>query len=177
MRKPHLRVIPGFPGYFADSTGCLWSLRPQRRKVAVWRPVRLQVDQHGYLSCTLWCEPERKKRRVRAHTTVARAFLGIRTDGLVVCHVNGDRLDNRAENLRYATQRENVADKWLHGTMLSGSRSAFSKYPDETYVRASALLRAGSSARSVAAETGLSIATVKAWRAGKVRRDLFARIH
>lgn len=49
-------------------------------------------------------------RTLNVHQLVAEAFLGPRPDGLEVCHNNGERHDNRAENLRYDTHVENQRD-------------------------------------------------------------------
>ena len=50
------------------------------------------------------------------HSLVAEAFIGPRPEKLVVCHNNGDPKDNCLCNLRYDTQRNNMADSIKHGT-------------------------------------------------------------
>ena len=50
------------------------------------------------------------------HRLVAEAFVPGREVGLEVAHNNGNRQDNRAENLRWTTRKDNLADKLLHGT-------------------------------------------------------------
>jgi len=49
-------------------------------------------------------------------------------DGLVVDHVNGDRLDNRRENLRFVTTAQNAQNQ--------GSRGGSSRYRGVTWDRA-----------------------------------------
>lgn len=67
-----------------------------------------------YLTVDLW--RERHHRRFRVHQLVARAFLGPRPPGHMVCHRNGDYLDNRAVNLTYGTPARNNLDSVRHGT-------------------------------------------------------------
>lgn len=57
------------------------------------------------------------------HVLVARAFLGPRPEKLDVCHNNGDRLDNRLDNLRYGTRKENMTDRDEHGTNYWAQRT------------------------------------------------------
>lgn len=56
----------------------------------------------GYLSVFI---PYRKGRLI--HRLVAEAFIPNPGNKPTVDHINGNRLDNRVENLRWATQKEN----------------------------------------------------------------------
>lgn len=49
------------------------------------------------------------------HRLVLDAFVGPRPEGMVSCHNNGDRSDNRLANLRYGTSSENNTDTVTHG--------------------------------------------------------------
>lgn len=60
-------------------------------------------------------------------TIVCEAFHGPRPPGCEVAHLNGDSLDNRAENLAWKTRAENEADKVAHGTSNRGERQGSSK--------------------------------------------------
>lgn len=49
------------------------------------------------------------------HRLVLEAFVGVRPDGMVCCHNNGDPADNRLENLRWDTWSSNSRDAVAHG--------------------------------------------------------------
>lgn len=49
------------------------------------------------------------------HHLVMEAFVGKRPKGLVTCHNDGDPENNRLDNLRYDTARNNVLDVYKHG--------------------------------------------------------------
>jgi hypothetical protein len=55
-------------------------------------------------------------RKMPVHVAVLLAFVGARPDGLVTRHLNGNRQDNRLENLAYGTQSENIQDAVSQGT-------------------------------------------------------------
>ena len=56
----------------------------------------------------------RDRARPKVHHLVAAAFIGPRPAGMVICHNDGNRNNNRAENLRYDTQANNIADMHNH---------------------------------------------------------------
>lgn len=61
------------------------------------------------------------------HRLVLETFVGPRPVGMVACHANGDKQDNRLSNLRWDTQQNNVADTLVHGTRNRGQRNGRSK--------------------------------------------------
>lgn len=61
------------------------------------------------------------------HRLVAAAFIGPMPKGECTCHKNGNSKDNRAENLRYDTQKANIEDKKLHGTYVEGETVAWAE--------------------------------------------------
>lgn len=63
------------------------------------------------------------------HRLVCEAFHGERPDGAVVRHLNGNYLDNRAENLCWGTWAENSADMVRHGR--SGASRTHCKHGHE----------------------------------------------
>lgn len=176
--KPRLKPIPGFPGYFASTTGEIWSLRVSRWGHRRWLKRRLHTGRDGYRDCTL--ATGNRKTQVKnkpVHVLVALTFLGPRPNGLVVAHRNGDRGDNRVENLAYVTAKENCADRSRHGRTVRGDQSRFAKLRDEDYVRMAKRLQEGVSQRSVAKEFGVSVTTVWAFKTGQIRAHLQHVLH
>lgn len=64
--------------------------------------LRWKLDPNGYASRSV--RVDGRMRTVRLHREVLGLVHG---DGLQADHVNGDRLDNRRQNLRVATEAEN----------------------------------------------------------------------
>jgi len=60
------------------------------------------------------------------HVLVLESFVCPRPDGMQVCHNNGKPDDNRLENLRWDTPRNNVLDRKAHGTYQWGANNPMS---------------------------------------------------
>ena len=64
-----------------------------------------RINKDGYYELTLY-DNNRKKSTQRVHRLVAKTFLGD-NKSLVVNHINGDKLDNRIQNLELVTPEKN----------------------------------------------------------------------
>lgn len=72
------------------------------------------TNLHSYIYVNLIVGKKRKNRAV--HQLVAQAFLPNPNNYTIVDHINGDRQDNRVENLRWASALENANNKHLDKT-------------------------------------------------------------
>lgn len=107
------RQIPSFPLYEASSEGRIRSARRVRK---------LQIDADGYYVVGLYVGGSQSMQRV--NRLVCEAFHGPAKYPAIMdaAHRNGYRTSNRPSNLRWATRKENEADKAAHGTKVHGER-------------------------------------------------------
>jgi len=70
----------------------------------ILKPRKMTKTTYYYVN--LWHKNQGKS--ICVHVLVAEAFLGKRIGHLVVNHKNGNRTDNRVENLEWITQSENI---------------------------------------------------------------------
>jgi hypothetical protein len=115
------RPVSGFPWYEVSSVGMI------RRTVSTTCAkagdlIAGRVGNRGYryFNATI----DGKRKTLKFHRIVCEAFHGPQpSPSHVVAHNDGNRLNNRADNLRWATTRENHADRYEHGTNPAGSRN------------------------------------------------------
>jgi hypothetical protein len=91
--------------YLVSDLGRVWSLRSQR-------VIRASSMRRGYASVTLSVDGIRLQAPL--HRLVAEAFPS--GEGPVVRHLDGDKSNNSASNLRFGTTLENAQDTTEHGT-------------------------------------------------------------
>ena len=95
-----MKAIPSAPQYWADEVGGIVNTK-------TGLTIKLQDDRRaGYLKVRIK-HADGKIRSRYVHHLVAEAFLGFRPDGADIDHIDGDRTNNRPENLRYCTRKEN----------------------------------------------------------------------
>jgi len=164
------RDIPGFPGCQASSLGRVRADRYGRagrvfRRLALMKP---SEGGYGYWVIGLRRGPGDIVQK-RVHQWVALAFYGHPPAGHQVRHLDGDRKNNRATNLKYGTVRENALDKIAHGTLMRGEGHPSSKLSDAEVDEIRLALTRGEKGRSLAAKYGVSPALITYIKQGKVR--------
>ena len=98
LRKSHRlsgdwREVRGYPGMWASSDGRIWSARKA--------DIKVQHVKGGYARVYIWSRG--RDRSVSVHRLVALAFHGAPPSGRhSVDHINRNKLDNCAANLRWA---------------------------------------------------------------------------
>lgn len=156
------RAIADFPGYEVSNEGRVRSWRKPNSTELSKTPKLLKPHRGGlYLYARMRLGKVAKS--VSIHRLVALAFLelppGVPDDGSLcwnVAHGNGNPEDNRLCNLRWATSKENAADKLIHGTQPF---TPGNKKRDPEMVRmAEEMRKVGTKYKYIASHLGVSVA-------------------
>lgn len=116
MSSDDIRPIPSCDGYFASSSGDIYS----SRRTSTLRKLNGKMDKFGRVLVSV--KFGGKFCWKLAHRLVLEAFVGPCPDGMECRHLNGNPSDNRVENLAWGTHRENMHDKFAHGTTRPGEQ-------------------------------------------------------
>lgn len=110
------------PGYRVAADGRVFSVAHNWRGYGERELVQLP-NTDGYLRVRMVINGHRKSYMV--HTLVANAFLPARPSPLhEMRHLNGNRTDNRADNLAWGTRQDNADDRERHGRTSRGLKHA-----------------------------------------------------
>ena len=120
MESEDIRPIGFLPNTFISRDGRLWRNGKEKK---------FTVGSIGYEVVSF--SINNKTKTYYKHRLLLHAFVGKCPDGCEVLHINGNRLDNRLENLRWGTRKENVSDAIKHGTATIGSKNGAAKLTDE----------------------------------------------
>lgn len=161
MPPEEWRAIPGYEGlYEVSDQGRVRSLdricrgpvgTTERHNGRVLKGYRL--SRGHYHAVDLSKDSQKTHRTV--HSLVAEAFVGPRPPGMDVMHLDGDRGNNRVENLRYGTRTEN-----LHQTYEYGGRQANGKLTKTEAMDVIRRLEKGEHPIALAEEYGVNNAAI-----------------
>lgn len=102
---------PGYEEYYSISNfGHLWS--NMRNKI-----LNPATDKYGYFYFVL-CH-DGKRKTIKAHRLVASAFIPNTDNKPTVDHINGNKKDNRVENLKWATNKEQSNNPLTYAKLAS----------------------------------------------------------
>lgn len=105
-------------GYEVTRDGRVYSLESNWRGYGR-REMRQTPNASGYPSVRITVDGKRK--RIAVHVLVARNYLPPRPSAShEVRHLDGDKLNPRAENLAWGTQKDNANDRERHGRTSRG---------------------------------------------------------
>ena len=121
--KEEWRSVVGWPTYEISNLGRLRSLMCSHGRGGLTarqepRVCKLRPASNGYLRYRL--QERRSSRSAPVHHLVLEAFRGQRPDGTEAAHLNGDRADNRVENLEWVTHVANASHMVAHGSLACG---------------------------------------------------------
>ncbi len=118
------KAVVGFEGaYEVSDAGRVRSIDRETTFRGVRRAVKGRVlaplrHTGGYLRVSLWRDGAHYNRFI--HALVLEAFVGPRPPRMEGAHGPGGQADNSLTNLRWATPKENQADRELHGVGRRG---------------------------------------------------------
>lgn len=101
MQEKIWKSIPNYNNYLVSNDGFVINVNTNKI-------LTRSLNSAGYLHVCL--SNKVSKKTILIHKLVAMAFLNHKPCGhkIIIDHINGNKLDNKVENLQLITQRENV---------------------------------------------------------------------
>ncbi len=161
------RTLDDWPGYAVSACGKVASSRRAGQQVGrtwPWRLLSLKTNSRGYKMVTLYKRGDSQETSV--HRLVLLSCVGSCPAGMECRHLNGDQVDNRVENLSWGTHKENIADKYRHGTAVTppvrrGSENGLSKLTEADIPVIRQMISDGKSQRVIAEQFGVSRGAIR----------------
>lgn len=145
------KPIPGYPDYYINRLGVVMSYK----KYAYGIVLKAGLASSGYLTVALG-----RGHTKLVHELVAIVFIGERPNGFDVAHKDGNKTNNRVDNLEYKSRTDNNYDFAQHG------RTRIDK---ETVTAIRHDLFDGRTGSQIAKHYGVSESYVSAVKHGKLR--------
>lgn len=162
----HWSPIPSCPGYEASDLGRIrswcWTINKNRRHLADEPRIKAHhINGNGYCIVGLG-----HRKSARVHVLIAEAFIGPKPHGMDVNHKDGNKQNNRADNLEYVTRSENLRHAFRLGlatspfTGVKGDAHRNTKIKEADVAELRKAFASGTPRRLLASQYGISYYTV-----------------
>ena len=120
------RQAHGFSRYEVSASGLARRRVSGSRGIRVLKPKTLKGGYHGYT----FYDDSGSMKSVSAHRMVALTWIGPPPfDGAMVCHKDGNPVNNSVENLYWGSAQDNTRDSVKHGTNSFTNPAHFAQNP------------------------------------------------
>jgi len=125
-----IKYVKGFNKFYCISdNGRVWSRyirgSDNSKRKGKWRRLKFIKQSSGHLMVGLYLDGKQYRRFV--HSLVLETFIGPCPKKLECRHLDGNPANNKIENLKWDTHKENMEDRVSHGTSNRGERCGTSK--------------------------------------------------
>lgn len=164
------RPVVGYEGWYEVSSH--GRVKRVRRGKGCKRPILSPaIGKVGYRVVVLSTGSIATRKRLYVHRLVAAAFLGPCPHGLVVNHIDNDKLNNHPCNLEYVTQSQNAKHAWRLGVCPFGERNGHAKLTEQD-VQSIRALRGVYTTRALGEMFGVNHGAISVIQTGKSWRHL-----
>lgn len=153
-----LKSIPDFFGYYAGDDGQIYSYYSSTRNARLEfhkPPHALKPFLHrtGYLYVVL---SGKKQSTKPVHRLICLSFHGSCPPGMEASHQDGNRLNNKPDNLEWETKKDNNAKRREHGTQVQGISHPSALLNQEKLIQVRKLISSGMKQKDIAKKMGLT---------------------
>jgi hypothetical protein len=125
------KIIPGWEHYSISDHGNVRNNKTGK--------VLVHTIRKGYHGAVLYKNGDSKI--IRIHNWMVRVFTDNWNKNLVAAHMDGNKDNNKLENINLITQQENIRQKKIHGTMPVGSKHHMAKLDENKVKKIKKLLK------------------------------------
>jgi hypothetical protein len=157
--------VVGYDGYEVSDRGRVRSIDRivevgSGSRSVTGRLLSLGTNNSGYRNVGMGSRKAGRPIRVSVHKLVAEAFIGPRPSGMDINHIDGQKDNNRCENLEYVTHRNNQQHAMARFKAGVGPRMGKATVSEDSVRRIRALRSEGKTLATIAAEFGIRESTV-----------------